>query len=137
MTGIMATLLGSGTSAVINFVDHTIYSFATSGAAVSSYQVKSDGFDYSVSTSAGTVTTQWITPVDFASAYEVYATLSSGTLGSGTTGSWLAVTSNPLWTVTKGGTTSGINTATLSMQVRAISTTTVLDTWTITLTAEK
>ena len=136
MTGIMAALMGNGTSAVIDFVDHTITSVGTSGGVTASYQVKSDGFDYSVSTS-GTVTTQWITPVAFASGYEVYATLYSGALTIGTTGSWLAVSSDPFWTVTIAGPNSGTNSAVLTMQVRAIGTTTVLDTWTIYLTATK
>jgi hypothetical protein len=136
MTGMMCAVTGSSANAVVNFVDHTVYAFAFSGAATATYQVNSNGSDYETVNTSTTVLTQWVTPAYVGGNYEVYATLSSGTLNSGTTGSWVATSGSLSWTVIKGG-SSGTNSAVLAMQVRAVGTTTVLDTWNITLTAEK
>lgn len=138
MTGIMCTTVGTGLTGLVDFVSQTISAITVSGGASAQYQVKSDGFDYATANpNAGTTSKQWINITALAPNYEVYATLSSGSLSSGTTGSWLATTTNPVWVVSIAGPTSGINTGVLAMQVRLIGSTTVLDTWQITLTAEK
>jgi hypothetical protein len=137
MTGMMCAITGSSANAVVNFVDHTVYAFVDTGSATAAYQVNSNGSDYETVNASTTVLTQWVTPAYVGGNYEVYATLSFGALTSGTTGSWLPTSGNPTWTVIKGGPNPGTNFATLAMQVRAVGTVTVLDTWTISLTAEK
>lgn len=83
-----------------------------SGVAVSSvgagnqtatYTLESDGDVLSVTTPGGSVDAgDWIDPKASApSDYEVQATLNAGTLTSGTTGSWLALSSNRSWTLTR------------------------------------
>jgi len=77
---------------------------------------------------------QWITPTSQAANYEVFTTLSGGPLATGTANAWIAVSTNPAWSVEAFG-SGNSTTAGLSFQVRRIGTTTVLDTWAITLEA--
>lgn len=63
-----------------------------------SYSLESDG-DIMTNTSVPADSGDWITPKGRApGAYEARATLNSGTLNGGTTGSWLALTSTRSWT---------------------------------------
>jgi len=87
-----------------------------------------------VQTSAGSYADveDWITPTSAASgAYEVKATLNSGALTTGTTGSWLALSSTREWTVE---TSIGVVDANLTIEIRRGST--VLDSATVTLSAQ-
>ncbi len=78
---------------------------------------------------------QWITPTSPAANYEVRATLTGGPLATGTVNAWVAVSGNPAWSVEAFG--SGASTyAELSFEVRRTGTTTVLDTWFVTLQAD-
>jgi hypothetical protein len=62
----------------------------------------------------------WVTPAGAAPGdYELFATLNSGTLFSGTTGSWLALTSDRDYTVERP--TNGFTSANLTFQIRTIS----------------
>jgi hypothetical protein len=137
MTGMMCAITGSSANAVVNFVDQTIYAFALSGTAVAAYQVNSNGSDYQTVNASTTVLTQWVTPAYVGGNYEVYATLTSGTLSSGTVLTWLPTSGNPTWQRVAAGASPNYQFANLTMQVRAVGTTTVLDTWNISLTAEK
>lgn len=69
----------------------------------------------------------WITPTSAASNYEVFATLTSGILSSGTTGSWVGLgASNIDWRRTVGA--GSVENATFfTIQIRKKGTTTVLD----------
>lgn len=139
MSGIHMALLGTGASGttpdVVNFSDQSIYS-GTSSPATAGYRVNSDGFDYENVQNVYSVLTQWVTPASAGGNYEVFATVTSGSLTTGTTGSWLATSTNPTWTRSNGsvGTTQAV---TMTMQVRATGTTTVLDTWTVYIEAER
>jgi hypothetical protein len=62
--------------------------------------------------STGTANGDWLSLPAFAEHWEVHATLTAGSLSAGTTGSWLAMTSNQTWTVT------GSESATLTLQWR-------------------
>lgn len=124
------------TNAIVNFVNESVYANNNAGAATAGYQVNADGFDYQGINGTYTSLTQWVTPSSQGGNYEIYATVSSGSITTGTTGSWVATSGSPIWTVVKAG-PAGINSATLSMQVRRAGDTTVLDTWTVTLTAER
>ena len=68
------------------------------------------------------------------SDYEVRATLNSGAVQSGTTGSWLALTSDRAWECIVTG--LGTATANLTIEVRDDTTLEVLDSATVDLTAE-
>lgn len=67
------------------------------------------------------------------SDYEARATLLSGTLTSGTTGSWQALSTTRTWT--RNRTTIGQNTASITLEIRRVSDSVVLDSATITLDA--
>ena len=126
---------GKSASATVNFVDVSVTAAGVPSQSAG-YQVNTDGFDYQRINGVDTQLAQWVTPSSAGGNYEVYATVTSGSVSSGTTGSWVATSGSPLWT--RAAVISGtINTVVLSMQVRAVSTTTVLDTWTVTLEAER
>lgn len=121
--------------ATVNFVDAYVVA-AGVPAQSAGYQINTNGFDYQRINGVDTQLSQWVTPTSAGGNYEVFATVSSGSVSSGTTGSWVATSGSPLWTrVTPIAGT--INTVVLSMQVRATGTGTVLDTWTVTLEAER
>lgn len=78
----------------------------------------------------------WITPRSAAgAAYEARATVNSGSLSSGTTGSWLALSSTRTWTLNQ--TSVGTTTCELTVEIRRASTGEVLDSTIVTLEAEK
>ena len=126
---------GKSAGAVVNFNNQYISS-NQSGPATAGYRVNSDGFDYQNVQNVYSALTQWVTPTSAGGNYEVFATLNSGTLTTGTTGSWIATSTNPTWTRSNGsvGTIVFVN---MTMQIRATGSGTVLDTWTIDLEAER
>lgn len=73
------------------------------GSQTATYTLESDGDVVTATTGGGSVDAgDWIDPkANAPSDYEVQATLNAGTLTSGTTGSWLALTSNRSWTLTQ------------------------------------
>lgn len=99
------------------------------------YTLESDGDVISTTTDFGSSDQgDWITPKSAApSDYQVRATVVSGSLSSGTTGSWLVLTSNRSWTRSRA--TEGVDTCVLTIEIRK-GTGSVLSTATITLTAE-
>ena len=72
-----------------------------SGSQTATYTLESDGDVVTATTPGGSIDAgDWIDPKASApSDYEVQATLNAGTLTSGTTGSWLALSSNRTWTL--------------------------------------
>lgn len=123
-------------SATVDFTDAYVLS-TNSSPATAAYRVNTNGFDYEGIQGVYSVLTQWVTPSSAGGDYEVFATVTSGTLTSGTTGSWVATSGNPTWTRTAGTPGGGAQIVELSMQVRKVGTGTVLDTWTVTLEAER
>ena len=83
---------------------------------------------------AYTFVEQWCTPTSQGGNYEVYASVTAGTV-TGTVNSWVATTANPAWSVSISGSGNSAY-AQLAFQVRRTGTATVLDTWTIDLNAE-
>ncbi|WP_167755567.1 hypothetical protein [Vitreimonas flagellata] len=76
----------------------------------------------------------WIAPKAAAgAAYECRVTLNSGTLSSGTTGVWLALSSTRTWTVSASST---LKTCNFTVEIRDAASGAVLATATIILTAE-
>lgn len=126
-----------GTSApVISITNQSSYSSAsTPSTATNGYQLSNNGKVYTQSP-GGTYNyiEDWVTPNSLASSYEALVTVTSGTLSSGTSGSWVALSSTQNWTVTRS--TIGTKTCTFTVEIRKVGTTTVLDSATIDITAE-
>jgi hypothetical protein len=125
-----------GTSnAIIAFDSYTLSDFQLDpNDAICYYRINSNGNVYG--TSVGIpfdLLEQWATPTSIASQYEVYATLNTGSLSGGTTGSWLSLGTTQDWWVER--TSIGSKVANMTMEVRKIGTSTVLDTWTIEIEA--
>ena len=136
MSGIQMALMASGgDAATVNFADVYAYAVNSGASAVSGYRVNDDGFDYKNANGTYTSNQQWVTPTSAGGDYEVNATVSSGVTPVGTIGSWVATSTDPTWTVSRA--TVGVNLSTLSIQIRRTGTTTVLDTWTVTIEAER
>lgn len=119
-------------NAVVSISDTNVTRTVTTPAtATASYALENDG-DIAVN---GSDDGDWITPKAAAGAdYECRATVISGGFTTGTFGSWLALSSTRSWTLVQ----SGIGTATASMtlEIRRASDGTVLDSATISFTAE-
>lgn len=80
----------------------------------------------------------WITPISAAgggAAYECRATLLSGTSPSGTLNTWLSLTSDRSWSLSRS--TIGTTTCTLTIEIRRASDGTVLTSQSVTITAIK
>lgn len=105
--------------------------------AYTRYQLDSDGKVYKLEgTTASTPSTfveDWVVPNGDASNYECFATLDSGSLQTGTTGTWLALTSDRMWGVAVTG--LGTQSATLTIAIREVGTGTNLTSATISLEA--
>lgn len=125
-----------GTSnVVISITDQTITD-ASGGilSATAGYRLTSGGFAQSQIGVLFTNIEQWCTPTSEASNYEVLVTVTSGSLSSGTSGSWLALSSTRTWTRT--ASPGNTETCVFTAEIRRIGTTTVLDSATITLVAD-
>jgi hypothetical protein len=104
MTGIMQAIIGSvGGGDIITLFGVAVSAIGSGGAQTATYTLESDGDVIIATTVDGSLDAgDWISPKASApSDYEVRATLNSGTLTSGTTGSWLALSSNRSWTLTR------------------------------------
>lgn len=132
---IMPTNFYGKGGATVNFND-AVVTAAGVPAQSAGYRIDANGFVYQVINGADTSLGQWVTPTSAAGNYEVFASLVSGTLSFGTTGSWVATSGSPLWTRTT-AIAGTINTVELVMDVRATGTGTILDTWSVTLAAER
>ena len=126
---------GKSAGATVNFND-AVVTAAGVPAQSAGYRIDVNGFVYQVVNGVDTSLGQWVTPTSAGGNYEVFATVTSGSVSSGTTGSWVATSGSPLWT--RVAVISGtINIVELVMDVRASGTGTVLDSWSVTLEAER
>jgi len=141
VTGILAALVGAagGNGDLVQLEGATELTLELSPAtAGAGYRLTSGGLEQSGVGSANLVSystiADWVTPTSNANLYEVRATLTSGSLSSGTTGSWLALTSTRTWEVAQTG--LGSQSATLDVEVRLASSGVVKATGLVSLTAE-
>jgi hypothetical protein len=125
---------GKSAGATVNFIDVTVLASGASGVSAG-YRINPSAFDYQSVNGTFTALSQWVTPSSASGDYEVFASLTSGSVSSGTIGSWVATSGNPLWV--RSQPTVGTSIAVLAMQVRKVGTGTVLDTWSVTLEAER
>lgn len=77
----------------------------------------------------------WNSSASVGASYEVKATVTSGGLTTGPTGSWLSLSVNRSWTLTDPTQDSDGETCAFTLQIRQAGTTTVLDSATINLAA--
>jgi hypothetical protein len=116
----------------ITLDDQALNNSGGAGTITCSYSIESDG-DI-VGDPAGDLG-DWIIPRALAGAnYEVRATLNSGSLFAGTTGSWLGLGTTRTWTVQR--TTPGTQDANLTIEIRPVSGS-VLDSALVTLSTER
>lgn len=139
-TGTNGPVPTSGTISISNFYGTSNQYVAFDDVGASDYQFfpNTAYAFYSINntgyvTSTGNPSAQWSFPLSAASNFEVYATLASGSVSSGTFNSWLSLGTSRDWTCSQ--TSIGTKSAEISLQVRKIGTSTVLDTWTVYLDA--
>lgn len=104
------------------------------GDAIAAYSLDADG---DVTTGINGVLTDvgdWLAPKILMSSYECFATVNSGAVSGGTTGSWIGLEIDRLWTRTQ--TTVGVSGVNLTIQIRKKLTTLVLASCTVQLNAE-
>lgn len=136
MSGIHMALLGSVASDPLIVLNNQTIVDATAGArnATAGYRLTSGGQAQSQINTTFTTLEQWCTPTAEAVNYEVLVTVTSGSLSTGTSGSYVALSSTQTWTRT--ATVGNINTCVFTAQIRRVGTGTVLATATITLEAD-
>ena len=104
---------------------------AQRGVATASYTISSDG---KVRNQASTILESWLLNGS-ASSFEVRATVTSGSLSSGTTGSWLACSSDRTWSVVNSAADNSTISVVMTVEIRDASTLVVADSATITIEA--
>lgn len=120
-------------SVVISISDLEVYITGAS-SALARYNLNSTGTI--TTTDPAIPTTNWITPTSQAGNYEVFATLVSGQpLTAGTLGTWLSLNTNRSWTQSV-STIGAYRETVINLQIRKVSTTTILDSANITLAAD-
>ena len=106
-------------------------------AATAKYELQSDGDIYRSSANANpdVYVGDWIEPrASAGGGYECKVTINTGSLTTGTSGSWLALSSTRTWTIVQGSMGSGnVN---FTVEIRQVGSSTTLDSAIIDLTAE-
>jgi hypothetical protein len=133
MSGVGMMLLSGGGDRVK--ISNATITDSLSSTASSTYQLTSAGVINSITNSSGTASLgNWVVPGTSASNYEALVTVTSGTLTTGTAGTWQALSTTRSWS--RNRTTTGITIAVITVDIRLVGTTTVLTTASITLSAE-
>lgn len=134
MTGVIVAAVGGAIPPVVA-ISNTTVSSASGTTATSTFQLEPDGDIGKYVNALYTDLGDWITPTGAAgNAYEAKMTTISGSLSSGTAGSWLALGTLRAWTRTS---SSGTQTYVGTLEIRRASDGTVLDSATITLQAQR
>lgn len=106
----------------------------TPSTASASFLLNSDGRAQKQESGVTTdVSGEWLVS-GAASSFEARATVTSGSLTSGTTGSWLALSSSRSWILERGSV--GLSTCQFTLEIRRTTDSVVVATATITLSAE-
>lgn len=134
MLGMLAATLGGPRVSIADLSPSAATTSPTN--ATVQYQLTNAGVTNTINQGGTTSQGNWVTPAGAAGAnYEVRASIVSGSLTSGTTGSWLALSSTRTWALTQSS--IGSSTCVLTIEIRNATSLAVLDSATITLTAEK
>jgi hypothetical protein len=105
------------------------------GGTPAEYHLNSDGNIYIRTSSVLTNIGSWVSNAAFVSLFECRATLTDGTLQSGTTGAWQSLSTTRTWT--KGTAAGTINQCTILLEIRNATTGVVADSASITLRADR
>lgn len=135
MTGMQMMLLGTG-GPTVELAGAIVSDFTTDpDDAHVGYRLNSTGVEQQANGDPLSYTDigDWLISGS-AGDYEVRATLNSGTLTTGTTGSFQVLSTTRAWTVQR--TIVGIGSANLTIEIRRVGTTTILASASVILTAE-
>lgn len=138
MSGIQMALLGSvstAASATIYLADEYVQ-VVTGGVdpATAGYRLLSTGVAQVTVGTTYTTIYSWCTPGSAAGDYEAFVTVLSGSLSSGISGAWVALSSSQTWT--RLANIGSLQVCEFTVQIRQTGTTTVLASATITLEAD-
>lgn len=112
-------LLGTGGGPVYRLdTDVYIDNAISPTDASTTLNINSDGTVVATGANTGTLASyNWITPTTGSTTYYVRATLTSGTFTSGTTGTWLALSSNRSWNTAYTSDTPGNKATTATFEI--------------------
>ena len=134
MAGVHA-IAGQSGGVQVDFIAQTAYNFAyTPADALTTYKIDSSG----VVMADNLTNRQWLKR-GAASQFEVNAAYNFSNVGSifsGTLGAWLALSGSPTWAVKRTINVAGMLEVLLDMQVRRVSDSVVIATFTVTIDAE-
>lgn len=120
----------------VSLSNETISALSVSPAdASASYRLNANGLVQGIRNGSTATEGTWLLGGS-AGAFEVRATTVSGSLDSGTTGSWLNMGSTHTWTRTRTADTSGTSQWTGTIEIRDVATQTLQASATVTLEAE-
>lgn len=122
---------GGGSSGSVSITDQEIFENQI-GTATATYIIDNDG---RVKDGNSAILESWLIS-GTNSSYEVRATVVSGTLTSGSTGSWLSCASDASWSLVNSLQNNSVKTCVLTIEIRLASTGVVQDSATVTLFAE-
>lgn len=117
----------------ITLSDQTVLDSVPSGGATAGYRLNSTGIAELLTGASYTTAETWLAG-GASSGYECRATITFGSLTSGTTGSWLSISSPREWYVSR--ISSGSSQCTFTLEIRNASTLVVVASATIDLTAQ-
>ena len=125
-----------GTTKVIISISNQFIGYSSGGltSATAGYRLTNAGQVDQLEQFTYSNLEQWCTPTSQATNYEVYASLVYGTVYGDPTDTWLLLTNTRSWNVS--APTGGYEQAELFVEIRRTGTTTVLDSATITITAD-
>lgn len=137
----LAVALSGGAAFSVTLSNRTVTDDETSPAnAMAGFRLGTDGKIYVAQQSgnsnyAEVVGAEWLDPKDAAEAdnYEAFWTTTSGTLSSGTAGSWVGLETDQTWTRDRNVDTPGTTTCIGTLEIRRKGTSSSLATATITL----
>lgn len=135
MSGVLTAMTANAQGIGAQLTDQNV---SSTGALsrTAGYRLNTSGIAESLIQAAYTTLETWLL-IGASSAYECRATLNSGTLSSGTTGSWLALSSSREWTCVDSISDASPVEANLTIEIRNASTLVVQDSATVTLYAER
>jgi len=105
------------------------------GGTPAEYHLQSDGLRRIRNSSVLTTLGPWINNAALVGQYECRATVTSGSLSSGTVGAWQSLSTTRSWS--RGAAAGTFQTCTFTLEIRKASTSEVLNSATITLTADR
>lgn len=141
MTGAVAAAGGGGGGLpVVNLNDQQVTDSGVGVLARASYTLKTTGqarHDELALGTGGDYANEWTSPVTdgFGADFEARATTTSGTPGTGTTGTWLALSSDRVWSRSRNAGTPGTTEWIITVEIRRTSDQVVVDSASIDLTA--